>query len=48
VDELLQRGYIIRGLQSYGLEDYVRISIGTERENKGLVQACKDIQDGYA
>ncbi|WP_027370997.1 histidinol-phosphate transaminase [Desulfovermiculus halophilus] len=48
VDELLNRGYIIRGLESYGLAEYVRISIGTERENRGLVLACKDIRDNYA
>lgn len=48
VQELLQKGYIIRGLNSYALFDYVRISIGTEEENRGLINACREIQDSYA
>lgn len=46
--ELLQKGYIIRALDSYGLFDHVRISIGTEVENRGLLRACQEIQDAYA
>jgi histidinol-phosphate aminotransferase len=48
IRDLLHRGYIIRGLDSYGLSDWVRISIGTEAENHGLVQACHAIQENYA
>jgi len=48
IHDLLHRGYIIRGLDSYGLSDWVRISIGTEVENRGFVQACRAIQESYA
>lgn len=47
VNELLKKGFIIRGLNSYGLPDFVRISIGTEDENRGLVQSCQEIQEAY-
>ena len=47
VNELLKKGFIIRGLNSYGLPDFVRISIGTEDENRGLVQSCQKIQEAY-
>ncbi|MFO7878004.1 MAG: histidinol-phosphate transaminase [Desulfovermiculus sp.] len=48
VKEMVQKGYIIRALDSYGLFDHVRISIGTEAENRGLLLACREIQDKYA
>ncbi|MDZ7760976.1 MAG: histidinol-phosphate transaminase [Desulfovermiculus sp.] len=47
VRELLNKGFIVRSLESYGLSDSVRISIGTEAENRGLVRACQEIQDAY-
>ncbi|MFW5971287.1 MAG: histidinol-phosphate transaminase [Desulfovermiculus sp.] len=48
VKDLLQKGYIIRALDSYGLYDHVRISIGTEAENLGLIRACQEIHATYA
>jgi histidinol-phosphate aminotransferase len=48
IRDLLHRGYIIRSLDSYGLSNWVRISIGTETENRGLVHACRDILEYYA
>jgi histidinol-phosphate aminotransferase len=48
VNELLKKGFIIRGLNSYGLPDFVRISIGTEAENRGLVHSCQEIQESYS
>ena len=48
VQELLHKGFIIRSLESYGLLDYVRISVGTGTENQGLVRSCQEIHETYA
>lgn len=41
-ERLLRLGIIVRPLSSYGLKDYLRISIGNEAENEGLVATiCK-------
>lgn len=40
---LLQMGVIIRPMAGYGLPGYARISIGTPRENKLLVQAVRTV-----
>ena len=42
-ENLLRRGIIIRPLQSYGLPDHLRISIGNAYENNELVMAMHDI-----
>ena len=42
-EALLLRGVIVRPLKSYGLDDYIRITIGTEEENAIFINACKDI-----
>jgi histidinol-phosphate aminotransferase len=42
-EELLAGGIIIRPLNSYGLPDLLRVSVGTEKENKALVSALKVI-----
>jgi len=39
--QMLQRGVIVRAMRGYKLPDYVRISIGTEREN----QRCMEVFD---
>ncbi len=48
VEELLKKGYIVRALDSYGLFDHVRISVGTKAENQGLLRACSEIHAHYA
>lgn len=40
---LLEEGVIIRPLDSFGLSDYVRITIGTPSQNQRLVKALKKI-----
>ncbi|WP_456324322.1 histidinol-phosphate transaminase [Desulfonauticus submarinus] len=40
---LLQRGIIIRTLRSYGLNDFLRVSVGTEDENNFFLQVLKEI-----
>lgn len=38
-EALLTRGVIIRPLKSYGLPDYLRVSIGSPSENKVFITA---------
>ena len=40
---LLREGVILRPMKGYGLENYSRISIGTEEENLVLIQALKKV-----
>ena len=40
---LMDRGYIVRWLPGQGLVNGLRISIGTEEENRGLVAALREI-----
>ena len=40
-EHLLRRGIIIRPLAGYGLPDLLRVSIGTEEENRRFLDACK-------
>lgn len=41
--ELLQQGVIIRHLASYGLPGHLRVSIGSEQENKRFIQVLRKI-----
>jgi len=43
VKELEKRGIIVRGMASFGLPEYIRITIGTEEENKIFINNLKDI-----
>ncbi len=38
---MLKAGVIVRPMQVYGLPDYIRVTIGTEGENRRLVEALK-------
>lgn len=42
-EKLLERGVIIRALASYSMPDYLRVSIGSPRENKLFLEAMADI-----
>ena len=45
-DELLKQGIIVRSLNGYGLDDYVRITVGTPEENERLVKALRRLREG--
>lgn len=46
---LLQRGVIVRALAGYGMPEYLRISIGTEAENKRFIEVLTQVlQQGVA
>jgi len=42
-EELLKRGIITRPLEDYGLKNYLRVTIGTEEENKIFVDSLREI-----
>ncbi|MCK4648522.1 aminotransferase class I/II-fold pyridoxal phosphate-dependent enzyme, partial [bacterium] len=44
--ELLLRGIIIREMSAWGLNNYIRVTIGREEENKRFIQALKKILKG--
>jgi len=42
-DELLRRGVIVRKMASYGLPEYLRISVGLPQENRRFMDELKAI-----
>jgi len=40
---LLSRGIIVRSMKSYGMEEYLRITIGRPEENEKLISNLKQI-----
>ena len=42
---MLREGVIIRSMESYGLEDYIRLSVGLPEENKRFITALKKIME---
>ncbi|MFU8892088.1 MAG: histidinol-phosphate transaminase [Luteolibacter sp.] len=46
--EMLRKGVIIRAMRGYKLPDYVRISIGTERENQRCIEVFDEVMAVHA
>ena len=40
-DALLRQGVIVRPMASYGLGEYIRVTVGTAEENKRFVEAIR-------
>jgi len=40
---LLKKGIIVRSMKSYGLQTYIRVSVGTQSENRKFIQALKEV-----
>ena len=40
--KLLRRGIIVRNMQAWGLNNFLRVTIGTMRENKLFIEALRD------
>ena len=43
-DALLKQGVIVRPMASYGLGEYIRVTVGTPEENKRFVEAIKKVK----
>ena len=41
--ELLKKGVIIRSGDIYGMDDWIRVTIGTEEENELFIRALKEV-----
>lgn len=41
--EMLKFGVIVRDMQQYGLRNYIRVSIGTKRENERFIRVLKKV-----
>jgi histidinol-phosphate aminotransferase len=46
--ELMDAGYVVRWLPGQGLPDGLRITIGTEEENRGLIDALRAILERHS
>ncbi len=40
---LLKKGVIVRDMKAWGLDQYIRATIGTDKENKRLIKALKEV-----
>jgi histidinol-phosphate aminotransferase len=47
-ERLLRMGIIIRPLASYGLPELLRVSVGTEEENRRFLDAWSELAHGQA
>jgi len=45
-EALLREGIIVRPMQGFGLDDYIRITVGLPEENERLVKALRRLQEG--
>jgi len=41
--EMLQSGVIVRDMKQYGLTNYIRVTIGTKRENEKFIRVFKKV-----
>ncbi len=44
-EKLLKKGIIVRPMSAWGLKNFIRVTIGTQIENKKFIQALKSIGD---
>jgi histidinol-phosphate aminotransferase len=42
-EALLRRGIIVRAMGSYGLPEWIRVSVGTMPQNKAFVAELRDL-----
>jgi len=42
-DALLRRGIIVRAMGSYGLPEWIRVSVGTMPQNKVFIAALREL-----
>jgi histidinol-phosphate aminotransferase len=40
---MLKEGVIVRSMDSYGLEDYIRINVGLPEENERFIRSLKKV-----
>ncbi|MCP4666734.1 MAG: histidinol-phosphate transaminase [Deltaproteobacteria bacterium] len=45
-EEMLRQGVIVRSMDSYGLEEYIRINVGLPEENERFVKTLREVLRG--
>jgi histidinol-phosphate aminotransferase len=43
-EALLRRGVIVRAMNAYGLNTYIRLTVGRPEENQRLIRALRDVR----
>ena len=43
ISNLMKKGVIVRDMNAWGLQDYIRVTIGTPAENKRFLKVLKEI-----
>jgi len=46
MEELVQKGIVVRGMAGYGLKEYIRVTIGLPEENKGVIEVLEQWKKG--
>lgn len=46
-ERLLTHGVIVRAMESFGLSDYIRVSVGLPEENHRFIEALKRVLSGF-
>jgi histidinol-phosphate aminotransferase len=44
-EAMLRRGVIVRAMNAYGLDNYIRISVGRPEENQRFLTALKEVME---
>ncbi len=44
---LLEKGIIVRPMKGFGLAEYIRVTVGTEHENRAFINALREITEEY-
>jgi histidinol-phosphate aminotransferase len=47
MEGLMQEGIVVRGMAGYGLEEYIRVTVGLPEENKGFIKALERWKKGF-
>ena len=46
IEEFMQAGIVVRGMAGYGLKEYIRVTIGLPKENKGVINVLEQWKKG--
>ncbi len=44
---LLEKGVIVRPMKGFGLDEYIRVTVGTEEENRRFMEAFEEVAEEY-
>ena len=47
-EKLLKKGVIVRNMKAWGLENFIRVTVGKESENKRFIRELKEVFNDYS